>query len=92
VAYAVLEQQGGTVHLRDLFGARAALGPLLDLLLPLLRAEGAESASFMFLGPADVQALLSSRGFRARERERVLFFDSASPELVDALSDSGAGT
>lgn len=88
LAYAVLEREGGVVHVRDLFGERRALGALFDLLLPRLAAEGASSVSFMLLGPPAVVALLQSRGFWEREQERVPFFDAPAPELRRALSDA----
>lgn len=86
-AYAVVETQGTTAHIRDLFGDKASLGPLLDLLLPRLRADGASSASFMCLASAEIGELLRSRGFSPREQERVLFYDSASAELARTLAN-----
>ncbi len=87
LAYAVVERQGDTAHIRDLFGEQRALGPLLDLLLPRLRAEGASSASFMCLCSPRLAALLRSRGFGVREQERVLVYTAASAELAKSLSD-----
>lgn len=86
-AYAVVQRQGPTAHVRDIFGHRAALGALLDLLLPRLRKEGAHSASLMFLGPRSIQEMFRLRGFSPRENERIAFFDTASATLTRQLAD-----
>jgi GNAT superfamily N-acetyltransferase len=91
-AYAVVQWEGEVAHLRDLFGHHDALGPLLALLLPLLRAEGARSASVMLLGPRPVRELLQSHGFVPRERERIAFVDAASPALAEQLADADRWT
>lgn len=85
LAYAVVERVGEVAHVRDFFGHESAIGPLFDLLIPSLRASGASSVSLMFLGSRRTERLLQQRGFSARERERILFFDSASPDLAGEL-------
>ena len=84
-AYAVVREDGTTARLRDLFGHRAALGPLLDLLLPALRLEGFTSTSFQYLGAPAVVELLRARGFRPREHEAAVVFDAPGhdPEVND---------
>jgi len=72
-AYAVVERDGSFARLRDLFGRdREAIALLLDMLLPRLRADGAEAAWFVWLGPKWLDELLTRRGFRARESRSVV--------------------
>ncbi len=84
-AYAVVElgSQRCRVHLRDIFGRRKALGPLLDLTLASLRARSLISVSFEFLGAPWVSEILRSRGFKLREANRVVVV-SLADRLVGA--------
>lgn len=82
-AYAVIEQLGEVAHVRDLFGPVRDLDPLLTLLAPMLRARGAASASFRYLGSPRVVALLHAHGFRPRDAKRRVCID-AGPALSDA--------
>jgi hypothetical protein len=83
IAYAAVERAGAIAHLRDLFGRdAAAIGLLLDMLLPRLRRAGAEAAWFSVLGPPWLESLLKKRGFVAREDRCV---------VVDWRSSSAGG-
>jgi hypothetical protein len=73
-AYGVLGMQDRAAHLHDFFGEPAALGALIDLLLPALVRRGARSLSLRFLGDARVVAELVARGFAARDRSRAVIF------------------
>jgi len=88
-AYAAVEHAGVIAKLRDLFGRdAAAIGLMLDMLLPRLRRAGAEAAWLSVLGPPWLESLLKNRGFVARE-ERCVVIDwpvaatSAPPTLLD---------
>jgi hypothetical protein len=79
-AYAAVSLDGAVARVLDLFGRKRALGPLLDSILPALRARGASTVEFRYLGSPHVCGVLRSRGFVAREATRVVVFDFA-PEL-----------
>jgi hypothetical protein len=78
-AYAILEREGGAACVRDLFGHPADLGPLLDLLIPALYKDGASSMSMRFLGAGRTVDLLQSRGFVARQKDRMIAVAAGAP-------------
>lgn len=74
-AYAAVHVSDGAAHIRDLFGHKSALGPLLDRLLPALWRHGASTASFNYIGSDEIIAELTSRGFEMREATRAAIVD-----------------
>lgn len=86
-SYAIVERRGTAAHILDLFGKHEALGELLEELLPALRADGASSASFAFLGPAAVRELLAAHGFSPRQPGPALFFDANPDALARTMTD-----
>jgi hypothetical protein len=79
LAYAVVQRDGEVAHIRDLFGRMASLGSLLDLLVPALYRRGAASASIRYLGSPRVVALLTERGFEARQSDRTITVGRREP-------------
>lgn len=71
-AYAVIELIDGAAHIRDIFGHRADLGAMLDLLVPALYARGASIVSMRYLGPRWLVDTLESRGFVERVSGRLV--------------------
>jgi len=73
-AYAVVERDAaaGAAHIRDVFGHRAALGPLFDLLVPAAWWSGAHSLSIRLLGAPHLARVLVERGFEARPEQRTV--------------------
>lgn len=73
-AYAVVERDAitGAAHLRDVFGYKAALGPLLDLLVPALWRSRAHSVSIRLLGAPYLVTALVDRGFEPRPEQRTV--------------------
>jgi len=73
-AYALVEHDAssGAAHVRDVFGHKAALGPLFDLLIPALWWRGAASASVRLLGAPYLVAVLVERGFEPRPEQRTV--------------------
>lgn len=73
-AYALVERDvpAGAVHIRDVFGYKAALGPLLDLLLPGAWWSGAHSLSIRLLGAPYLASVLVERGFERRPEQRTV--------------------
>lgn len=96
VAYAVVQLEDGTAHLRDLFGHHDAFAPLIDRLLPALYRRGATSASIRYLGGPRLTELLARRGFAQRPGERTIMWAAATPtpgdpaqwHLLDADEDT----
>ena len=92
-AYAVVQRQGGSAYLRDLFGRLEAIGPLLDLLLPALRDQGCTSVSIGYLGAPHLVDLLLSRKFEYRHSNRTVIvacgngIDAEPGGLADAVVD-----
>ena len=86
-AYAVLRRQGARISIRDLFGFHDELGAFLDLLLPALRARGAEVVSFELMAPLWLAELLHSRGFQSREAGASVVL-SARPEALAPEPDA----
>ena len=74
-AYAAVHVSDDIAHIRDLFGHKNALGPLLDRLLPALWRHGPSSASFNYIGSDETIAELTSRGFAVREAKRAVIVD-----------------
>jgi len=72
-AYALVTENEGVAHIRDLFGSLGHLDQLLALLLRELRARAAASASFEYLGSDRIVSLLAAHGFRARSTNRRVF-------------------
>lgn len=71
-AYAIIEQDGRTAHIRDLFGHQGAFESLLALLGPALYAGGAGALSIRYLGSPAMVELLTRVGFRPRETQRMI--------------------
>jgi hypothetical protein len=72
-AYAVVEPDQRTAHVRDLFGtSKEDLAALLDRLLLSLRVVGFSSVSLSFLGAPWLVGLLTERGFRPRDHQAVV--------------------
>jgi hypothetical protein len=92
-AYAVVEHDAasGAAHLRDLFGHPGDLAPLVDLLLPALRARGARSVSVRFLGAPALARVLERRGFVVRDDGRtvVVRVGEAAAARAAELADPG---
>jgi hypothetical protein len=74
-AYAVVETVDGIAHMRDVFGRREAIGPLLDRLVPALYARGAHAISVRYLGAPWLIDLIEARGFVARTSDRAIMID-----------------
>ena len=74
VAYAVIERDPAAraAHVRDVFGHKSALGPLLDLLLPAVWWSGAHSISIRLLGAPYLVEALVERGFELRPERRTV--------------------
>ena len=92
VAYAVVESEGRTAHLRDLFGdSPKSIAALLDRLLPTLCFEGHVSASFAFLGAPWLIDLLTKRRFTPRDRRTVVMdWGKDAPATPETLLDRTA--
>jgi hypothetical protein len=73
-AYALVERDvpAGAAHIRDVFGYKAALGPLFDLLLPAAWWSGAHSLSIRLLGAPYLASVLADRGFERRPEQRTV--------------------
>ncbi len=73
-AYAILEWEAatGAAHLRDVFGKKEALAPLIDLLVPALWRREAASVSVSFLGASYFAEILRARGFEPRAERRTV--------------------
>lgn len=73
-AYAIIERELSTraAHVRDVFGHKDALEPLLDMLLPSLWSRGAISVSVRFLGAPAFERLIAARGFEPRGPARTV--------------------
>jgi hypothetical protein len=72
VAYAVCEDKGNSLHVRDFLVDPACTGGvrlLFHLLSNEARAKGYENLSFAFLGPARVREELVAAGFMPRETQ-----------------------
>lgn len=74
LAYAIVQHQTdtGAAHLRDVFGHKAAIGTLFDLLMPALWRRGAKSASIRFAGCLDLEAVVRAHGFEQRPEQRTV--------------------
>lgn len=74
VAYAVIERAPAAraAQVRDVFGHKSALGPLLDLLLPAVWWSGAHSISIRLLGAPYLVEELVERGFELRPERRTV--------------------
>lgn len=74
MAYALIERDAssGAVHVRDVFGHKAALGPVFDLLIPALWRSGAISVSIRLLGAPYLVDVLVARGFEPRPEQRTV--------------------
>ncbi len=71
--YALVERSDdGTAHIRDLFGHRADMPAMLDLLPGLVYRTGATSLSMRYLGGQWLAESLESRGFAPRESKRMI--------------------
>lgn len=88
-AYAVIERVGDAAHVRDLFGHKTALGPILDLLAMDLARRGCTSMSMSYLGSRDVVDILVRHGYKRRESTRAIVFDTgeALADLSSRLDD-----
>ncbi len=89
-AYAVIEQDDDTAHVRDVFGHPDAVGTLLDLLVPALYPRGAASVSVRYLGAPWLVEALEARGFVRRPGERMIAVgvgDALPPEERAAVTD-----
>lgn len=84
-AYAVVERRGGVAHVRDLFGHRDALQPLLELLALRMLVEGATSLSLRLLADATLVDMLRASGFETRSDERSIIVDAGSALHAGAL-------
>ena len=73
-AYALVERDAaaGAAQIRDVFGYKAALGPLFDLLLPGAWWSGAQSLSIRLLGAPYLARVLVERGFERRPEQRTV--------------------
>lgn len=71
-AYAVVDRIDNHAHIKDIFGHRAEVLQLLDLLPPALYRSGAHSISFRYLGASWLSDGLSARGFQPRQSERMI--------------------
>ncbi len=85
-AYAVMQLDAttGAAHVRDVFGHRALLAPLLDALPLLAWRAGAASVSVRFLGAPAVERHLTGRGFAPRDDTRSVVYDAAPALAVHA--------
>ncbi len=87
-AYAVVRQEGETVHISDFLAAsESELEALFALLPPRLRARGCSSVSVRFLGDARIPRLLARCWFRKRDADRAVVLDCGEPVLAAALKD-----
>lgn len=92
-AYAVIERAGDVAHLRDLFGHRAAIGALIDRLIPALYRRGAASISFRYLGAPWLVEVIAARGFVPRQADRTIAItasDRLDPHVAAILLDADA--
>ena len=69
-AYAAVAHEGGVVHVRDLFGHRRALDPMVRLLSASLMARGAEAISVRLFGAPALASCLTMLGFHVRADRR----------------------
>lgn len=83
-AYAVVDQIDDVVHVRDLFGGRAAMAALLPQLIFEAYRRGASSISMRYLGDAWMSELLRTWRFEARSADRMIFVGT-SPRLERRL-------
>jgi hypothetical protein len=88
-AYAIVEQEGSMLHVRDLFGRSRALGPLLDQLALAGWHEGAASLSMRHLGSGSFVRVLRERGFWPREQVRAVVVARAERAADSELLDPG---
>ena len=73
VAYAVVETEGRTAHLSDLFGdSQKSIAALLDRLLPTLSFGGYAAVSIAFLGAPWLINLLTKRRFSPRGEQAIV--------------------
>ena len=88
-AYAVLQLDDatGAAHVRDLFGHRSDLAPLLDQLTPVAFDAGASSLSMRFLGAPDVERHLKKTGFVQRDAGRSVVVNAAPLQGDGPLAD-----
>ncbi len=89
-AYAIIEQDAetGAAHLRDVFGHKEALGPLVDLLLPALWRRGAASVSVRFLGAPYFAEVLQAREFEPRGEHRTVVVQTGGSMEVERARDA----
>jgi hypothetical protein len=83
-AYAILDHVDDVVHVRDLFGGRAAVAMLLPQLVFAAYRRGASSISMRYLGDAWLSDLLLANRFEARAADRMIFVGVA-PKLERRL-------
>ena len=92
-AYAVVELEGDTAHIRDLFGHPTDVPALLDLLIPALYARGAASVSMRYLGAPWLTEALTARRFAPRGSERTITIGTSErldPELRRRIEDAAS--
>ncbi len=93
-AYAVVDRAGdGSAHVRDLFGHRADMLALLELLPPLVYRTGATSLSMRYLGAPWLAEALAARGFSPRQADRTIMVgtaDALDPGLAQRVRDPDA--
>jgi hypothetical protein len=90
LAYAVFDRAADAAHVRDLFGHPEAIGPLFDRLTHDLYRHGVATISMRYLGAPWLPAILSSRGFRPRQSDRMVAFatsDRLDPTISSSLAD-----
>jgi hypothetical protein len=87
-AYALVERDDeGGAHLKDLFGHRADMVGLLDLLPGLVYRTGATALSMRYLGAGWLKDALLERGFSERESKRMIAVGIADG-LEDGVKDA----
>lgn len=88
-AYAALDRNEDTVCIRDLFGYPDSIGPLLDRLIMRYTIQGIASLSMCYLGSDVIVDILRSRGFRPRESERDVVYDTgkSAGRYADIIAD-----
>ncbi len=89
-AYAVVQEEDRTVHIRDLLGAsEQEIGTLIDQLVLRLSGKDLDAVSIRFLGTPWIRRALLDRGFVPRQGSRSVILqvgDEAGPEAA-ALHD-----
>ena len=87
--YAVIEDDGDVVDIRDALALPGDLGALFALLLHALRDRRAATVSFAYLGRSEVTAALAAHGFHARGANLHVYVDPgerlAAPERPAVL-------